>query len=228
MGPGAIVVLAVLAGCGSLGNASEKGRPRIDESRAFPAWETSWVSLSPPTESPQGELAGKVTAIRPPAVEKTFGALRIEAADGTAVELPLAGPGRLALAVGDEVAAKWRVQSMSIHTASDVALVDRDGRVVYASSSSGDATFAPGWVVEVKGVHERGKPHMVGGARRETRWLLLARGDATAMVTADLGARRLTTKDGDFAVVGAAITYSPGKRAPDSSAHETFTIVRVE
>lgn len=235
MGPRALVALALLVGCGDhsattttpSSTAAEKGRPSRDQSLAFPAWETSWVSLESPPGTDAGQLSGNVTTISSP-VGTTPGALHIQAADGTTIELAIRGSRRLAVAVGDAVLAKWRVQHIAIHTVSDVALVDREGRVVYASSGTGDARFAPGWRVEAKGVHDRGSPHVAGGARSQQRWLLLALGDASAMVKGSEGTRRLATKDGDFAVSGSALTWSPGKRPPDSSSYEQFTIVRVE
>jgi hypothetical protein len=211
----------------ALGKALEKGRPRGDRSRALPDWETSSYSLAPPADAADGELRGSVTAIRPTAGEKP-GAVRIEAADGKAIELASTGPSAPPLAVGDDVAVKWRLQQIGIHQVRDFALVHTDGRLVYASSGSADRTFAPGWYVEDKGVRERDSPDRPGYARRESRWLLLALGDAVAIVSESDSMRRLETKDGNFAVHGSAISYSAGMRVPDSTSYATFSIARLE
>jgi hypothetical protein len=205
---------------------AEAGRPKGDRSRAFPSWETSWVGVGAPDDPPEGETHGKVAEIRA-AVGETPGVLRIEAADGRALELPLRGSGQLALAVGDAVAAKWRTSQSQIHTVHDLAILDGKGGVVYASSGNGDETFAPGWYFEQKGIADRGNPHMRGGARSESRWLVIAKGDVAAFVKQSEGARRLSTPDGDFAVSGSAITWSKGKLPPDSSSYSTFGIVRL-
>jgi hypothetical protein len=214
--------------------ALEPGRPKGDGSRAFPAWETSYVSVAVPEDPAEGELHGKVTALRPgtmPAPDavsfEPTGSLVITAADGRTVSLGLSGSGMLAVAIGDEVMVKWRTQQLGIHTVSDIGLVDRAHRVIYASSGSGDVTFAPGWYTEAKGVADRGSPHMRGGARRESRWLVVARGDAAAVVQQSEGSRRLVTDDGEYAVSGSAVTWSAGKRPLDSSAYETFGLVRL-
>lgn len=209
------------------GKATESGRPRGDRSQTLaPAWETSWVGLDAPKDAKEGEVRGKVTEIRP-AVGDVPGAVRIEGNGGAVVALELRGPGKLALAVGDEVAVKWQTVQIQIHTISDLAMVDGKGRVIFAGSGTGSAVFAPGWFFEKKGVHERGDPHMTGGARREDRWLVIARGAAAAFVRAGEGARRLSTADGDYAVSGSAVTWSAGMRPPDSSEYETFAIVRL-
>lgn len=212
--------------------AVEPGRPKGDGSRAFPEWETSYVSVAVPEEPAEGELHGKVTALTPgtmPAPDavsyEPTGSLVITAADGRMVELGLRGSGTLAVAIGDEVMVKWRTQHMGIHTVSDIGLVDRNHRVIYASSGNGDVTFAPGWSIESKGVAERDSPHMRGGARQESRWLAVARGDATAVVQQSEGARRLVTEDGEYAVSGSAVTWSAGKLPPDASSYETFGVV---
>ena len=111
------------------------------------------------------------------------------------------GPRRLALAVGDEIVVRWRKQRIAIHSIEDIALIERDGGLVYASSGTGDPTFAPGWRIEAKAIRKRDSPHMIGGARRQSRWLLVALGDATAMLTEGESARRLTTAAGDFSPV---------------------------
>lgn len=212
--------------------AVEPGRPKGDDSRAFPAWETSYVWIATPKEPVEGEVRGKVTAITPgtmPAPDDVLreptGLLVITADDGRTLELGLGGSGGLAVAVGDEVMARWRTANMGIHTVSDIGLVDRNHRVIYASSGNGDITFAPGWYVEAKGVAERGRPHMRGGARPESRWLVVARGDAAAMVQRSEGARRLVTDEGEYAVSGSAVTWSAGKLPPDASTYETFGLV---
>lgn len=216
----------------SLPKAVEPGRPKGDGSRAYPAWETSYVSVSVPEDPAEGELHGKVTALTPGTMPppdavsyEPTGSLVITAADGRTVELGLSGSGTLAVAIGDEVMVKWRTQHMGIHTVSDLGLVDRNHRVIYASSGNGDVTFAPGWYTEAKGVAERSSPHMRGGARRESRWLLVARGEAAAVVQQSDGARRLVTDDGEYVVSGSALTWSAGKRPPDSSSYETFGLV---
>jgi hypothetical protein len=214
-----------------LGKALEKGRPKGDRSRAFPEWETRWFSLGPPAKEPdgsalKGEVTGEVTAIEP-AVGDKKGRVRIEAGESTAVELELAGPGRPPFAVGDVVAAKWRVERAGIHNVRHLAVAHVDGRLIYASSGGGDVAFAPGWYIESKGVRERDR---ADGryARRESRWQLVALGDAAALVSESDAARRLETDAGEFAVHGSAISYSGGMRRPDSSAYSTFSIARIE
>ena len=208
------------------GKPAQAGRPKGDRSLALPDWDVRWVRIQAPTDVREGEVFGNVAKIEMAVADKP-GVLRIEAADGRVVEMQVSGPGQLALTVGDAVAAKWRTSHIQIHTVHDVAVLDADGHVVYASSGTGDATFAPGWHVEVDGVAERGTPHMRGGARRESRWLLLANGDAAAFVQQSESARRLATPDGDFAVSGSATTWSEGMRPPDSSTYETFGLVRL-
>lgn len=210
----------------SLAGKAASGRPRGDRSKALPGWETSWVGLGAPKDAKEGEVHGKVTEIRP-AVGETSGVVRIEGNGGAVVELELRGPGKLVLAVGDEVAVRWETVQIQIHTIDSLSLIDAKGRVVYAGSGTGSPVFAPGWFFEKKGVAERGEPHMRGGARREERWLLIAFGDAAAFVRSSEGARKLSTKDGDFAVAGSAVTWSAGMRPPDSSEYETFSIVRL-
>jgi hypothetical protein len=257
MGPRVLVVLAVLAGCnrgpssttrpspdtGSATTASviddrsrpaelaedpvEAGRPNGDWSRAWPSWwQTEGVVLSAPKTAKEGELRGEVTAIRP--AGKTPGAVRIEPKRGAAVELPLTGAGRLALAVRDEVTVKWRTTSIGRHAITDIVVTRRDGSIVYAHAGDGDATFAPGWRVEVRDVRETEEPGMVDGARRASHWVSLALGDATAMVAESDGARRLSTKQGVFAVSASSIRWSEGVRPPDASSYDQFTIVRSE
>jgi hypothetical protein len=208
------------------GKAAQSGRPRGDRSRALPGWDTGWVGLGPPKDAQDGEVRGKVTEIRP-AVGEVAGVVRIEGEAGAVVELELRGSGKLALAVGDEVTAKWQTVHIQIHTIHDLAVVDAKGRVVYAGSGTGNPGFAPGWYFERKGVFDRGSPHMRGGARREDRWLVIANGAAVAFVHGGEGARRLSTPDGDYAVGGSAVTWSAGMRPPDSSEYETFSIVRL-
>jgi hypothetical protein len=212
--------------------STERGRPAGDRSESFAAWTTSWVSIDPPAGADDGLLLGTVEAITPAPPPTAGGrpgkgSLRIVAADGTAVELPIAGPGRPALAVGDTVTAKWRFRVVRIHPVAEVGIVDRDGRLIYARSADGDPAYAPGWFVEQKDVAERGDPHMKGGARRESRWLLLARGDAAAFVRESEPARRLVTSEGEYAVSGAAITWTDVMLPPDAGQYSSFAIVRL-
>jgi len=207
--------------------AVEPKRPKGDQSRTFAAWETSWVRLEPPPGE-EGELNGEVIVIVPAPADasgRAKGSLRIEAADGRVVELPLSGPGTLALAPGDEVKVRWRVRHHGIHLVRELGVLDRNHRVIYASSGSGDASFAPGWYVEAKDVAERSEPRMKGGAARESRWLVLAKGDASALVKESEGARRLVTPEGDYAVSGSAISWSDGMLPPDASSYESFGLV---
>lgn len=207
--------------------AKEPGRPRGDRSRALPGWDESWVRVDVPEDGGEGQVRGKVAELRAAEGEGKPGVLRIEAADGRIVALPVLGPGRLALAVGDVVTAKWRTSQIQIHTIQDIAVIDADHRVVYVGSGNGDASFAPGWHVESGAVVKRGSPHMRGGARRESRWLVLGKGDIAAFVHAEDGTRLLSLPEGEYAVSGSATTWSAGKRPPDSSEYETFGIVRL-
>jgi hypothetical protein len=208
----------------ALSAKSEPGRPRGDRSKKLPDWETSWVAVRLPKDVDEGEVHGKVAEIGTGTGPRP---LKITGKGGKTLELEIDGPGRLVVAVGDEVAVRWRRGRIQIHTVTDIAVLDAAGNVIYAGSANGDATFAPGWWVEAKGIHERGSPHMAGGARREERWLLLGRGDAAAFVRGGEGARRLSTPEGDYAVSGSAVTWSAGKRPPDSSSYETFGITRL-
>jgi len=210
------------------GAPAEPGRPRGDRSRAFPAWETSRVSLRPPEQPPHGELLGKVTAIVPGTVEAP-GSVRIEAADGTAVELALSGPGTLVLAVDDEVAVTWSVAPVGRDSiAESLGLLDRDRRVIYASGIDFDAAaLAPGWSVQSKGVAERGKRWMGRGAREESRWVVVALGEATAVVKQSDPMRRLATAHGEYAVSASAITWTRGVQPSEASSYESFDLVRL-
>lgn len=206
---------------------AEAGRPNGDRSRAWPSWwQTDGVVLSAPKAAKEGELQGEVTAIRSPG--KTPGAVRIEPKRGAAIELPLTGAGRLALALRDEVTVKWRATSIGRHAITDIVVTRRDGSIVYAHAGDGDATFAPGWRVEVRDVRETDEPGMVDGARRASHWVSLALGDATAIVAESDGARRLATKQGVFAVAASSIRWSEGVRPPDAASYDEFTIVRTE
>jgi hypothetical protein len=210
------------------GAPAEPGRPMGDRSRAFAAWESSWVSLGPPEQSPQGEVRGKVTAIVPGTVEVP-GSVRIEAADGTAVELALSGPGTLVLAVDDEVAVTWSVRPVGREIFDEsIAVLDRDRRVIYARGSAFEAaSLAPGWSAQSKAVAERGKRWMGRGAREESRWVVVALGEATAVVKESDPTRRLATAHGEYAVSASAISWTRGGRPSGASSYERFALVRL-
>lgn len=205
----------------------EPGRPRGDRSTALPGWDESWVRVDVPEDAGAGQVHGKVAELRAPEGGDKPGLLRIEGADGRSVALPVLGPGRLALAVGDVVTAKWRTSQIQIHTIQDIAVIDEEHRVVYVGSGNGDPSFAPGWHIESGAVVKRSSPHMRGGARRESRWLVLGKGDVAVFVHAEDGTRLLSLPEGEYAVSGGATTWSAGKRPPDSSEYEAFGIVRL-
>lgn len=205
---------------------AQRGRPKGDRSLECPAWEPGSFRLAAPTDgAPEGELRGRVKTLRP-AKDAKPGVVEITAADATVTALALTGPGKPMLAVGDEVTVKWREQRIGIHHVSSLGVIDGDRRTTYATAGDGDAIFAPGWFVEVGEVAELDEPHTEGGARRETRWLLLGVGDDAAFVREGDAARRLTTSGTEYCLDGGAVGWTDGLRVPDSSSYHSFTIVR--
>lgn len=210
---------------------AERGRPRGDASRAERRT-AGWYALSAPREPApgRGETAARVVEVRRATREEAAdGVVRLEARDGSTIDLPLSGRRVPPIQAGDEVGVRWERRRLGFHRVEAIGLIDAAGRVVYASSGSGDPRYAPGWYIEVGDVRTRGEPHTTGGARRERRWLLVARGDAVAFVAEDEpGARLLTTSDGTYAVWGHATSWTPGVLPPEASTYEAYTIRRVE
>lgn len=131
----------------------------------------------------------------------------------------------LPFAVGDRVAVRVRVESVGIHRVAHVTIADASGRLLLAFSGAGDASWAPGWRVNVLEVGSTEASSQPGGAERREHVVGLSTDGRVARVPSH-GCRRLGVTRGDFLVWAHSISYGPGSRLPDSAAYTQYALVR--
>lgn len=176
------------------------------------------------------DLAGCVQAIAPPA-EPGHGTridLRDAAGEIQSFFIRIPDPIVLPFTVGDDLVVRTASAVLGIHLVQHAMVATADGELLIGQSGDGDASYAPGWSVDVRSI-ARGptQPGSGGGiAARIDLWVVLGHQGRTARVTANAW-RRLATPDGSWWVSGNAQGWEPGKPIPpDASTYHAYTVVR--
>ncbi len=140
------------------------------------------------------------------------------------LELPENVP--LPLSVGDVIGATLNLKVVKIHRTLEGTIVDEKGKLLLGFSQDGNASFAPGWTFSRGRVVSTDKPHAADGARRQTHRVKLGYQGKVADAEPNTW-RKLATDDGEWVVVGSAVSWTQGKLPPDAGDHASFTVVRL-
>jgi hypothetical protein len=137
--------------------------------------------------------------------------------------------------VGDAISVTASRRIIQIHDVRGVFITDEAGKLLFASSGSGSARYAPGWGVSPMPAPT---PRKTRRKRRSTPpgFPQIATELTLGMVFTHAGkrgqvpphhVRLLDTPDGTYALTGFSKRWTKGKRPPDTSNYSFFQILRI-
>ncbi len=202
-------------------------RPSVDRSSETDVptgtWVTAWFLAGGGPEA-QGRVLA-IATLDPP--DPRHALLRIDIEDGdrtVSVGARVPAGHAMPIAIGERVSARVRMQVIGIHPVVDASITNAEG-VVLAQVSTGDASFAPGWAIDVGDVESKRTASRPGMAASISRWVHLRHRDVVACVASN-GWRALRAEDGDWLVCGSAQDFTAGALPPDAAVHHAATMLR--